>query len=273
MGDDIYEVMTQIVQLVLYQIAEDFNKPEPVQVMPDYYYYPTPSVFMRSRSQSSRVLASKMKKSRKVRPRARPSPPMYGRQGPYNQDLAGILNAIPPTHDYVSVNYNGRFPNKRHRRDTIDEDGVVNMVEDDEEAVIDSVDEIDAEMADIEAEIIARQVAQEYAEWYERTYTPWHNARMKELEFESWFLNLNESEDDDESEELMSEEHAEALEQMALYNALMEEDDDESQVSEGDDQINGLEGVDQEIIENFNQAMEQLQENYLAMIQKGEDEE
>merc|ERR1712179_819017 len=251
MGDDIYEVMTQIVQLVLYQIAEDFNKPEPVQVMPDYYYYPTPSVFMRSRSQSSRVLASKMKKSRKVRPRARPSPPMYGRQGPYNQDLAGILNAIPPTHDYVSVNYNGRFPNKRHRRDTIDEDGVVNM----------------------EAEIIARQVAQEYAEWYERTYTPWHNARMKELEFESWFLNLNESEDDDESEELMSEEHAEALEQMALYNALMEEDDDESQVSEGDDQINGLEGVDQEIIENFNQAMEQLQENYLAMIQKGEDEE
>merc|ERR1712179_625153 len=198
--DDIYEVMTQIVQLVLYQIAEDFNKPEPVQVMPDYYYYPTPSVFMR--------------------PRARPSPPMYGRQGPYNQDLAGILNAIPPTHDYVSVNYNGRFPNKRHRRDTIDEDGVVNMVADDEEAVIDSVDDSDVvntmvlptlelmseEHADIEAEIIARQVAQEYAEWYERTYTPWHNARMKELEFESWFLNLNESEDDDESEELMSEE-------------------------------------------------------------------
>jgi len=289
--DDIYEVMTQIVQLVLYQIAEDFNKPEPVQVMPDYYYYPTPSMFMRSPSQSSRVRASKMKKSRKVRPRARPSPPMYGRQGPYNQDLAGILNAIPPTHDDVSVNYNGRFPNKRHRRDTIDEDGVVNMVEDDEEAVIDSVDdsdvvntmvlptleEIDAEMADIEAEIIARQVAQEYAEWYERTYTPWHNARMKEVEehqsYFPWFLNLNEVEDDDESEELMSEEHAEALEQMALYKALMEEDDDESQVSEGDDQINGLEGVDQEIIENFNQAMEQLQENYLAMIQTGEDEE
>merc|ERR1711936_1140963 len=92
MGDDIYEVMTQIVQLVFYQIAEDFNKPEPVQVMPDYYY-PTPSMLMRSRSQSSRVRASKMKKSRKVRPRARPSPPMYGRQGPYNQDLAGILNA------------------------------------------------------------------------------------------------------------------------------------------------------------------------------------
>jgi len=295
--DDIYEVMTQIVQLVLYQIAEDFNKPEPVQVMPDYYYYPTPSMFMRSPSQSSRVRASKMKKSRKVRPRARPSPPMYGRQGPYNQDLAGILNAIPPTYDDVSVNYNypggpSRFPNKRHRRDTIDEDGVVNLVEDDEEAVIDSVDdsdvvntmvlptleEIDAEMADIEAEIIARQVAQEYAEWYERTYTPWHNARMKEVEehqsYFPWFLNLNESEDDDESEELMSEEHAEALEQMALYNALMEEeDDDESQVSEGDDQINGLEGVDQEIIENFNQAMEQLQENYLAMIQTGEDEE
>merc|ERR1719357_2283082 len=103
---------------------------------------------MRSPSQSSRVRASKMKKSRKVRPRARPSPPMYGRQGPYNQDLSGILNAIPPTYDDVSINYNypggpSRFPNKRHRRDTIDEDGVVNMVEDDEEAVIDSVDDSD----------------------------------------------------------------------------------------------------------------------------------
>merc|ERR1719435_115208 len=87
-----------------------------------------------------------------------------------------------------------------------------------------------------------------------------------------WFLN--EWEEDDESEDLMSEEHAEALEQMALYKALMEdEDDDESQVIEGDDQIIGLEGVDQEIIDNFNQAMEKLQENYLAMIQTGEDEE
>merc|ERR1711936_1133503 len=272
--DDIYEVMTQIVQLVLYQIAEDFNKPEPAQVMPDYYYYPTPSMFMRSPSQSSRVRASKMKKSRKVRPRARPS---------------------PPTYDDVSVNYNypggpSRFPNKRHRRDTIDEDSVINMGDEDDEeaeAIIDIVDdseevntlveaEIEAEIADIEAEIIARQVAQEYAVWYERTYTPWHNARMKEVEesqsYMPWFLNLNEVEDDDESEESMSEEHAEALEQTALYKALMEEDDDESQVSEGDDQINGLEGVDQEIIENFNQAMEKLQENYLAMIQTGEDE-
>merc|ERR1712055_704938 len=143
---------------------------------------------------------------------------------------------------------------------TIDEDGVISMGdEDEEEAVIDIVDdsdevntlveaEIEAEIADIEAEIIARQVAQEYAVWYERTYTPWHNARMKEVEehqsYFPWFLNLNES-----------------------------EDDDESQVSEGDDQNNGLEGVDQEIIENFNLAMEKLQENYLAMIQTGEDEE
>ena len=99
---------------------------------------------------------------------------------------------------------------------------------------------------------------------------------MKEMEerqsYIPWFLN--EGEDDDESEELMSEEHAEALEQMALYKALIEEeDDDESQVSEGDDQITGLEGVDQDIIENFNQVMEQLQENYLAMLQAGEEEE
>merc|ERR1719184_586462 len=206
-----------------------------------------------------------------------------------NQDLAGILNAIPPTYDDVSVNYNypggpPRFPNKRHRRDTIDEDGVINMGDgDDDEAVIDIVDDSNevnslvAEIADIEAEIIARQVAQEYAVWYERTYTPWHNAMMKKVEerqsYIPWFLN--EGEDNDESEELMSEEHAEALEQMALYKALIEEeeDDDESQVSEGDDQITGLEGVDQDIIENFNQVMEQLQENYLATLQAGEEEE
>merc|ERR1711887_220203 len=287
--DDIYEVLTQLVQLVIYQISQEFNKPEPT--MPDYYYYPTPSVYMRSSSPFSRVRANKRKKSRKMKPHARPTPStMYGGQVPYNQDLAGILNSIPPVCDDVRVHYNypdgrPRFPNKRHRRDTIDEDGIINDIPEDEEAVIDIVDDseevntpVDVDIADIEAEIIARQVAQEYAVWYERTYTPWHNARMKEVEehqsYFPWFLNLNESEDDDESEELMSEEHAEALEQMALYKALMEEDDDdESQVSEGDDQINGLEGVDQEIIENFNQAKEQLQENYLAMIQTGEDGE
>merc|ERR1712183_1115650 len=189
---------------------------------------------------------------RKMKPHAKPTPPtMYGGQVPYNQDLAGILNSIPPVYDDVRVHYNyaderPRFPNKRHRRDTIDEDGIINDRPEDEEAVIDIVDDseevntpVDVDIADIEAEIIARQVAQEYAVWYERTYTPWHNARMKEVEehqsYFPWFLNLNEVEDDDESEELMSEEHSEALEQMAWYKALMDEDDDdESQVSEGD---------------------------------------
>merc|ERR1712002_134335 len=275
--DDIYEVLTQLVQLVIYQISEEFNKPEPV--MPDYYYYPTPSVFMRSSSPFSRVRTNKRKKPRKVRPRARPTPPpVYGGQVPYNQDLAGILNSIPPSYDDVSVHYNyadgrPRFPNKRHRRDTIDEDGVIDSGDEDEEAVIDIVDdseEVNTPVdADIEAELIARQVAQEYAVWYERTYTPWHNAMMQEVEertsYIPWFLN--EGEDDDESEELMSEEHAEALEQMALYKALLqnEGDDGEGENSEGDDQSN--EGDDQEVIDNFNMAMQQLQENYLAMLQ------
>merc|ERR550519_2182372 len=210
--DDIYEVLTQLVQLVIYQISEEFNKPEPA--MPDYYYYPTPSVYMRSSSPFSRVRANKRKNSRKVRPRARPTPPpVYGRQVPYNQDLAGILNSIPPVYDDVSVHYNSpdgrpRFPNKRQRRDTIDEDGTINDVpEEEEEATIDIVDGIPevntpVDDADNEAEIIARQVAQEYAVWYDRTYLPWYNAMMGELEerrsYTPWFLN--EGDDDDEDD-------------------------------------------------------------------------
>merc|ERR1712212_325651 len=286
--DDIYEVLTQLVQLVIYQISEEFNKPEPA--MPDYYYYPTPSVYMRSSSPFSRGRANKRKNSRKVRPRARPSPsPVYGRQVPYNQDLAGILNSIPPVYDDVSVHYNypdgrPRFPNKRQRRDAADEDGTINDApeDDDEEATIDIVDGIPevntpVDDADIEAEIIARQVAQEYAVWYDRTYLPWYNAMMGELEerrsYTPWFLNEDDDdEDDDESEELMSEEHNEAVEQMALYKALLENvvgDDDEDQVSEGGDQSS--EGDDQVILDSFNHAMQQLQENYVAMLQTGED--
>jgi len=278
--DDIYEVLTQLVQLVIYQISQEFNKPEPT--MPDYYYYPTPSVYMRSSSPFSRVRANKRKKSRKMKPHSRPTPStMYGGQVPYNQDLAGILNSIPPVYDDVSVHYNyadgrPRFPNKRHRRDTIDEDGIINDRPEDEEAVIDIVDDseevntpVDVDIADIEAEIIARQVAQEYAVWYERTYTPWHNAMMKEVEEKSSYIPwwLNEGEEDDESEELMSEEHAEALEQMALYKALLQNEGDDD---EGDEQSNEEgEGDDQETLDSFNKAMQQLQENYLAMLQTG----
>merc|ERR550519_2564180 len=286
--DDIYEVLTQLVQLVIYQISEEFNKPEPA--MPDYYYYPTPSVYMRSSSPFSRVRANKRKNSRKVRPRARPSPsPVYGRQVPYNQDLAGILNSIPPVYDDVSVHYNypdgrPRFPNKRQRRDTADEDGIINDApEDDEEAtinVVDGIPEVNTPVDDA-AEIVARQVAQEYAVWYERTYLPWYNAMMGELEerrsYMPWFLNDGDDDDeeDDESEESMSEEHNEAVEQMALYKALLQNvvgDDDEDQASEVGDQSNEGEGDDQAILDSFNHAMQQLQENYLTMLQTGEDE-
>merc|ERR1719193_2935373 len=217
---------------------------------------------------------------------------VYGRQVPYNQDLAGILNSIPPVYDDVSVHYNypdgrPRFPNKRQRRDTADEDGAINDApedDDDEEATIDVVDGIPevntpVDDADIESEIIARQVAQEYAVWYDRTYLPWYNAMMGELEerrsYTPWFVNEGDDDDDDESEELMSEEHNEAVEQMALYKALLENvagDDDEGQGSEGGDQSNEGEGDDQTILDSFNHAMQQLQENYLAMLQTGEDE-
>merc|ERR1719425_158805 len=207
---------------------------------------------------------------------------------------AGILNSIPPGYDDVSVHYNypdgrHRFPNKRQRRDAADDDGTIDDMpeDDDEEATIDIVDGIPevntpVDDADIEAEIIARQVAQEYAVWYDRTYLPWYKAMMGELEerrsYTPWFLNEgdDDDEDDDESEELMSEEHNEAVEQMALYKALLENvvgDDDEGQASEGGDQSNEGEGDDQAILDTFNHAMQQLQENYLAMLQTGEDEE
>merc|ERR1712212_1228346 len=192
----------------------------------------------------------------------------------------------PPVYDDVSVHYNypdgrPRFPNKRQRRDATDEDGTINDApeDDDEEATIDIVDGIPevntpVDDADIEAEIIARQVAQEYAVWYERTYLPWYNVMMGELEerrsYTPWFLNEDDDdEDDDESEELMSGEHNEAVEQMALYKALLQNvvgDDDEDQASEGGDQSNEGEGDDQAILDSFNHAMQQLQENYLAML-------
>merc|ERR1711942_78429 len=44
--NDIYKVMTQLVQLVLYQIAQEFNKPNPVPARSVYPYYPIPSVSM-----------------------------------------------------------------------------------------------------------------------------------------------------------------------------------------------------------------------------------
>merc|ERR1711942_258173 len=181
--NDIYKVMTQLVQLVLYQIAKEFNKPDPVPVRSVYPYYPIPSVSMSAYSPYSNMhVMAKKSRSKKLRPRVRPTPPMYGRQAPYHEDLAGMLNAIPPSYDDVSIHYDypygpSHFPNKRHRRDTTDD------VDDDDEVVIDAVDdgeedhsEIDA---DIEAEAIARQVAAEYALWYEQTYTPWREALLR----------------------------------------------------------------------------------------------
>jgi len=284
--NDIYEVMTQLVQLVLYQIAQEVNKPDPVPARSVYPYYSTPSVSMRAYSPYSNMhVMAKKSKSRKLRPRVRPTPSMYGRQGPYHEDLAGMLNAIPPSYDDVSIHYDypygpSHFPNKRHRRDTSDEAGVIDDVEEDDEVVIDVADDdevVNSEMdADIEAEAIARQVAAEYALWYEQTYTPWREALLRAQEEEEhssyvpWWLQ--DEEEDEESDELLEEEHAEAVEQLALYKALLVNvvGDDEN---EADDQNNEGEEDDQEVIENFNEAMQQLKEQYLAMLQEGEGDE
>merc|ERR1711942_588914 len=311
--NDIYKVMTQLVQLVLYQIAQEFNKPDLAPARSVYPYYPIPSVSMSAYSPYSNMhVMAKKSNLKKLRPRVRPTSSMYGRQAPYYEDLAGMLNAIPPSYDDVSIRYDypygpSHFPNKRHRRDTTDD------VDDDDEVVIDAVDdgeedhsEIDADIdaeaiarqvvaeyvdaiindaddgeeenseidADIEAEAIARQVAAEYALWYEQTYTPWREALLRSQEEEErnsyvpWWLH--EEEEDDESDEL-EEEHEEAVEQLALYKALMLNvvGDDENEAS--DDQNNDGEEDDQEVVENFNQAMQQLREQYLAMLEEGEE--
>merc|ERR1719312_485691 len=160
--------MTQLVQLVLYQIAQEFNKPDAVPARSVYPYYPIPSVSLRAYSPYSNMHVMAKKSKSKLRPRVRPTQSMYGRQGPYHEDLAGMLNAIPPSYDDVSIQYDypygpSPFPNKRHRRDTTDD------VDDDEEVVIDAVaddseedhSEIDA---DTDAEAIARQVVAEYVD-------------------------------------------------------------------------------------------------------------
>jgi len=309
--NDIYKVMTQLVQLVLYQIAQA-NKPDPVPARSVYPYYPSVSMSAYSPYSNMHVMAKKSK-MKKLRSRVRPTPPMYGRQAPYHEDLAGMLNAIPPSYDDVSIHYDypygpSRFPNKRHRRDTTDD------VDDDDEVVIDAVDdgeedhsEIDADIdaeaiarqvvaeyvdaiindaddgeeenseidADIEAEAIARQVAAEYALWYEQTYTPWREAllRAQEEEERNSYVPwwLHEEEEDDESDELLEEEHEEAVEQLALYKALMLNVVGDDENEASDDQNNDGEEDDQEVIENFNQAMQQLREQYLAMLKEGEE--
>jgi len=160
--NDIYKVMTQLVQLVLYQIAQEFKKPDAVPARSVYPYYPTPSVSMRAYSPYSNMhVMAKKSKSKKLRPSVRPTPPMYGRQSPYHEDLAGMLNAIPPSYDDVSIHYDypygpSHFPNKRHRRDTNDD------VDDDDEAVIDVVDDGEEEHSEIDSEAIALQVLADY---------------------------------------------------------------------------------------------------------------
>merc|ERR1719347_404950 len=101
--NDIYKVMTQLVQLVLYQIAQEFNKPDAVPARSVYPYYPIPSVSMSAYSPYSNMyVMAKKSKLKKLRPRVRPTSSMYGRQAPYHEDLAGMLNAIPPSYDDVS---------------------------------------------------------------------------------------------------------------------------------------------------------------------------
>merc|ERR1712098_782189 len=151
--NDVYNVMTQLVQLVLVQIIQEENKPDPVN--PNYYYYPS----MPAQSPSSYRRGKSPRKPKKPTP-ARAIPPGHMRQQqvPFNHDLAGILNVIPPSYDDVSVHYN--FPNKRHRRSTKEE-------EDD---------------ADEEAIDEALIVATEYAEWYDNVYMPWYESQEHMLE-------------------------------------------------------------------------------------------
>merc|ERR1712066_670625 len=139
--------------LVLVQIIQEENKPDPV--MPNYYYYPS----MPAQSATSYRRVKSPRKPKKPTPaRAIPPRQMRQQQVPFNHDLAGILSVIPPSYDDVSVHYN--FPNKRHRREAEEE-------EDD---------------ADEEAIDEALIVALEYAEWYDNVYMPWYVSQEHMLE-------------------------------------------------------------------------------------------
>merc|ERR1719481_1417333 len=151
--NDVYNVMTQLVQLVLVQIIQEENKPDPVN--PNYYYYPSVSA---QSATSYRRVKSPRKHKKPTPARAIPPGHMRQQQVPFNHDLAGILSAIPPSYGDVSIHYN--FPNKRHRREAEEE-------EDD---------------ADEEAIDEALIVALEYAEWYDNVYMPWYESQEHMLE-------------------------------------------------------------------------------------------
>jgi len=178
--NDVYDVMTQLVQLVLVQIIQEENKPDPV--MPNYYY---PSMPAQSPTSYRRVKSPR--KPKKPTP-ARAIPPGHMRQQqvPFNHDLAGILSAIPPSYDDVSVHYN--FPNKRHRREAEDE-------------------EDDADKEAIEEALI---VALEYAEWYDNVYMPWYESQEHMMED---LLNLPQ----------MKVDHNEGLAHLENYSMVMQQ--------------------------------------------------
>jgi len=179
--NDVYDLMTQLVQLVLVQIIQEENQPDPV--MPNYYYYPS----MPAQSATAYRRGKSPRKPKKPTP-ARAIPPGHMRQQhvPFNHDLAGILNVIPPSYDDVSVHYN--FPNKRHRREAEEE-------EDD---------------ADEEAIDEALIVATEYAEWYDDVYMPWYESQEHMMEA---LQNLPQ----------MKVDHDEALSHLENYSMVMQQ--------------------------------------------------
>jgi len=162
--DDVYNVMSQLVQLVLVQIVQEHNKPEPVLNLPAHFYQAPRPVQPSYHYSRPRV---QVQASVKPRVSARPRKPMPAYNSgpavgkvPFNHELAGLLNAIPPVYEDVSMNFN--FPKKlRKRRSVIAEPPPVAEVEED---VHDEVHK-DGD---------ALQSAQDYADWYNTQYLPWY---------------------------------------------------------------------------------------------------
>jgi len=175
--DDVYKVVTQLVQLMLVQIVQQQNEPEPEPVIfyqpprsyqPSYQYQvqtsPRPRVSARPRQQ-----ATAYKNAGKIAMPAYNSGPDV-RKVPFNQELAGLLNAIPPVYDDVSMNFN--FPKKlRRRRSVVGDAPPVAEVKED---VHDEVHHEDGH-GDL-------QSADAYADWYNTQYLPWYQHYTHQME-------------------------------------------------------------------------------------------
>jgi len=149
--DDLYNVMAQLVNLVMVQIVQANNKPEPVAQLPSMYLPPSPvpqASYYPSYPNPTPAPRSRMPKPPKAhrfknKSTRKPAQPVhrFPTPSPYYHDLQSLFSAIPPVYDEVHVN----IGKNRKRRGAPDG----------------GYDSVEAKAA--------------YAKWYNDIYLPWYN--------------------------------------------------------------------------------------------------